>query len=173
MRQRVLLAIALANNPTVLICDEPTTALDVTTQAQVLDLLDKLVAEHNTAVILITHNLGIVADFCDRVQVMYAGRIVEQAAVREIYSRPVHPYTEALLNAIPRPDRVEQGPLTTIAGSPPDLASLPEGCSFEPRCPIAQDVCHTTSPSPIAWTSGFAECHFAEERLTQTPTGAR
>jgi oligopeptide/dipeptide ABC transporter ATP-binding protein len=175
MRQRVLLAIALANDPTVLICDEPTTALDVTTQAQVLDLLDKLVAEHNTAVILITHNLGIVADFCDRVLVMYAGRIVEQATVRQIYSRPVHPYTEALLNAIPRPDRVERGPLPAIPGIPPDLSSLGEGCSFQPRCPMAQDVCLTSPPPAIPWDGadpGFAECHFVEERLGQAPMTA-
>ena len=124
MRQRVMIAIALANEPDVLIADEPTTALDVTTQAQVLRLLDRLVTERGTAVILITHNLGIVAQFCDFVYVMYAGRVVERASTADLFAHPIHPYTEALLGAVPRPDQLERGPLASIPGIPPDLAAL-------------------------------------------------
>jgi oligopeptide/dipeptide ABC transporter ATP-binding protein len=169
MRQRVMIAIALANDPDVLIADEPTTALDVTTQAQVLDLLERLADEHHAAIIFITHNLGIVAEFCDTVQVMYAGRTVERASTREIFRRPAHPYTKALLESVPRPDRLQRGPLPAIAGLPPNLASLPKGCSFEPRCPLGKGraVCLEEPPSPIPLASGdhpaFAECHFALE----------
>ena len=171
MRQRIMIAIALANEPDVLIADEPTTALDVLTQAQVLDLLDRLVTERRTAVILITHNLGIVAEFCDAVQVMYAGRLVEQANVEDIFDRPTHPYTEALLRSVPRPDRLESGPLPSIPGAPPSLAHTPRGCSFEPRCPIGHgmEVCMEKQPVPLTLgTSGrpvTAECHFARERF--------
>ena len=152
MRQRVMIAIALANEPDVLIADEPTTALDVTTQAQVLDLLEKLVADRHAAVILITHNLGVVAEFCDVVQVMYAGRIVERARTEDIYVRPTHPYTEALLRSVPRPDRLERGPLPSIPGFPPSLADLPPGCSFEPRCPVGQGraICREQTPMPLS-----------------------
>ncbi len=175
MRQRVLIAIAIANNPDLLIADEPTTALDVTTQAQVLDLLEKLVEEHHAAIMLITHNLGIVAEFCDRVNVMYAGRIVEQADVEQVFARPVHPYTEALLRSVPRPDELRQGPLPTIAGLPPSLIDLPAGCPFEPRCPVGQGrrVCRDEAPSPTTVGPGSApvvvECHFARERETGAP----
>jgi oligopeptide/dipeptide ABC transporter ATP-binding protein len=170
MRQRVLIAIALANQPDLVIADEPTTALDVTTQAQVLDVLERLVAERNTAVILITHNLSVVAEFCDRVFVMYAGRIVERADVEALFARQTHPYTEALLRSVPRPDRLQRGPLPTIPGFPPSLANLPSGCSFEPRCPIGHgvEVCMTKVPSPAVVGDGttpvVAECHFAAER---------
>lgn len=170
MRQRVMIAIALANDPALLIADEPTTALDVTTQAQVLDLLERLVDEHGAAVILITHNLGIVAEFCDTVNVMYAGRFVERAAVDQIFARPVHPYTEALLRSVPRPDRLERGPLPSIPGFPPDLARLPTGCSFEPRCPLGhgREICRDTHPPSLevgpAERCVVAECHFAVER---------
>lgn len=171
MRQRVMIAMALANDPAVLIADEPTTALDVTTQAQVLDLLDRLADEHEAAIILITHNLGIVAEFCDTVQVMYAGRTVERAPTADIFRRPLHPYTEALLRSVPRPDRLQQGPLPSIPGAPPNLASLPRGCSFEPRCPVGrgQAICREQAPEPVLVdaSSGpvLAECHFARERL--------
>jgi oligopeptide/dipeptide ABC transporter ATP-binding protein len=170
MRQRIMIAIALANSPDVLIADEPTTALDVVTQAQVLDLLDRLVTERHTAVVLITHNLGIVAEFCDVVQVMYAGRLVEQAQVEDIFARPTHPYTEALLASVPRPDRLARGPLPSISGSPPDLARLPAGCSFEPRCTLGRGraVCVEQAPVPIVVGTPerpvVAECHFAHER---------
>ncbi len=170
MRQRVMIAIALASGPAVLIADEPTTALDVTTQAQVLDLLERLTTEHNAAIILITHNLGIVAEFCDTVQVMYAGRTVERASTVDAFARPAHPYTEALLESIPRPDRLQRGPLPSIQGMPPNLAALPPGCSFEPRCPLGhgREVCRDAFPPAVPVASGFAECHFAESRVPST-----
>ncbi len=171
MRQRVAIAIAIANNPNVLIADEPTTALDVTTQAQVLALLDRLVDEHRTSVILITHNLGIVSDFCDSVAVMYAGRLVETSSVDHIFVSPTHPYSEALLKCVPNPERLAEGPLPAIAGFPPDLSRLPAGCSFAPRCPVGKDIarCREETPVPhdVVGPEGpaTAECHFAEERV--------
>ncbi|HEX4679522.1 MAG TPA: ABC transporter ATP-binding protein [Gaiellaceae bacterium] len=170
MRQRVLIAIALANEPDLVIADEPTTALDVTTQAQVLDVLERLVAERKAAVMLITHNLGVVAEFCDRVFVMYAGRLVERAYADDLFARQAHPYSEALLSSVLRPDRLRRGPLPTIPGVPPSLVHLPPGCPFEPRCPVGRglDVCRTQVPPPVAVGDpadpGVAECHFAEER---------
>jgi peptide/nickel transport system ATP-binding protein len=171
LRQRAMIAMALAADPRLLIADEPTTALDVTTQAQVLDLLDRLVTQHGAAVILITHNLGIVAEFCEFVQVMYAGRIVERATTTDIFARPTHPYTEALLRSVPRPDRLERGPLASIPGLPPNLANLPPGCSFEPRCPLGhgKEICRTEAPPPLTLGTPerpiVSECHFARERL--------
>jgi len=173
MRQRVAIAIAIANNPRVLIADEPTTALDVTTQAQVLALLDRLVEQHRTAVILITHNLGIVSDFCDSVAVMYAGRLVETSGVDHIFISPTHPYSEALLKCVPNPERLAEGPLPAITGFPPDLAKLPTGCSFAPRCPVGRDLprCHEETPEPhrVIGAAGAAEveCHFAEQRIAE------
>jgi oligopeptide/dipeptide ABC transporter ATP-binding protein len=170
MRQRVLIAMALANEPDVIIADEPTSSLDVTTQAQVLDVLGRLVDERRTAVMLITHNLGVVAEFCDRVFVMYAGRLVEQADADDLFVRQAHPYSEALLRSVPRPDRLQRGPLPTIPGFPPSLAHLGPGCPFEPRCPVGHglDVCRTQVPLPVAVGDPadpvVAECHFAEER---------
>jgi oligopeptide/dipeptide ABC transporter ATP-binding protein len=173
MRQRVAIAMAIALNPSVLIADEPTTALDVTTQAQVLSLLDRLVEEHRTAVILITHNLGIVSEFCDSVAVMYAGRFVETSGVEHIFRQPTHPYSEALLKCVPNPERLAQGPLPAIAGFPPDLSSLPTGCAFAPRCPVGRELpeCHGTAPEPheVSGQAGEAtvECHFAERRIAE------
>jgi oligopeptide/dipeptide ABC transporter ATP-binding protein len=170
MRQRVMIASALANRPDLVIADEPTTALDVTTQAQVLDLLNRLVSERGAAIILITHNLGIVAQFCDTVRVMYAGRLVESAEKRELFRAPAHPYTEALLRAVPRPDRLERGPLPAIDGAPPNLAALPPGCAFEPRCPLGsgRPRCRDEAPAHRPVQDGrVAECHFAEEQLTR------
>jgi oligopeptide/dipeptide ABC transporter ATP-binding protein len=173
MRQRVMIASALANEPSLIIADEPTTALDVTTQAQVLELLNRLVSERNTAVILITHNLGIVAEFCDTVRVMYAGRLVEQAETRPLFRAPAHPYSQALLSSVPRADRLHSGPLPAIGGAPPDLAALPAGCAFEPRCPLGhgRERCVAEAPSnePVA-EGRTSECHYAAEQLER---GAR
>ncbi|MFI7587517.1 ABC transporter ATP-binding protein [Spongisporangium articulatum] len=135
MRQRVMIAMALACNPQLLIADEPTTALDVTVQAQILDLLRSLQAEFNSAIVIITHDLGVVAELAHDVMVMYAGRAVEQASVEQIFARPEHPYTWGLLSSMPRLDRARQERLIPVKGAPPSLISLPPGCSFSPRCP--------------------------------------
>jgi oligopeptide/dipeptide ABC transporter ATP-binding protein len=148
MRQRVVIAIALANEPDVIIADEPTTALDVTTQAQVLDLLDRLVTQRQAAVILITHNLGIVAEFCDFVQVMYAGRIVEHASVEDLFERPLHPYTEGLLASLPVLDEDQQR-LQAIPGVVPSPFELPPGCRFAPRCRYARSECNGADPALV------------------------
>ena len=147
MRQRVMIAMALSCNPEILIADEPTTALDVTIQAQILDLLKKLQDEHHTAIILITHDLGVVASVCHRVLVMYAGRIVEQAEVNDLFADPKHPYTQGLLNSIPRWDQHGSELLKAIEGQPPHLADLPTGCAFHPRCPHKTDRCLTEDPT--------------------------
>jgi oligopeptide/dipeptide ABC transporter ATP-binding protein len=168
MRQRVMIASALANSPALVIADEPTTALDVTTQAQVLLLLDRLVSDRGAAILLITHNLGLVAEFCDTVRVMYAGRLVESAPTRALFRAPAHPYADALLRSIPRPGRLERGPLPAIPGAPPDLAALPPGCAFELRCRLGagRPRCQEVPPEPQAVGNGrTAECHFAEEQL--------
>ena len=173
MRQRAMIAMALSCDPELLIADEPTTALDVTTQAQVLALLDRLVDEHRTAVILITHNLGIVSDFCDSVAVMYAGRFVETSGVDHIFLSPTHPYSEALLKCVPNPERLAEGPLPAITGFPPDLSRLPSGCAFAPRCPVGREIpqCHEQAPEPqrVEGSSGAAtvECHFAAQRIAE------
>ena len=152
MRQRIVGAIASSCQPEVLIADEPTTSLDLTIQAQYLQLLKQLQQETGVGMIFITHDFGIVADVCDRVAVMYAGRIVEEGDVREIFNNPSHPYTQALLASLPKLDeKVER--LYSIEGQPPRLYDLPPGCSFAPRCPFARDVCteeypHETSVSP-------------------------
>jgi oligopeptide transport system ATP-binding protein len=145
MRQRIVIAMALLTKPKLLIADEPTTALDVTIQAQILDLFNDLTAEMNTALVMITHDLGVVAGLADRVAVMYAGRIVEEAPVDELFENPAHPYTAALHASIPRPDQ-DVDDLAVIPGRPPNLMHLPRGCSFSPRCAIAQDDCIDASP---------------------------
>jgi peptide/nickel transport system ATP-binding protein/oligopeptide transport system ATP-binding protein len=141
MRQRAMIAMALACNPDVLLADEPTTALDVTIQAQIIELIDRLKDEFNSAVILVTHDLGVVADIADEIIVMYAGRIVERATRRDLFYDPQMPYTWGLLGSIPRLDRPRPERLHSIAGSPPSLINLPEGCKFRPRCPHAFDRC--------------------------------
>ena len=146
MRQRVMIAIALSCNPQMLIADEPTTALDVTIQAQVLDLMKGLATEFRTATLLITHDLGVVAGTCDRVCVMYAGRIVETAPTATIFKMPAHPYTQALLAAVPRPDQQRGERLAAIGGQPPNLVNLPPGCPFAPRCRKAQPRCRQELP---------------------------
>jgi oligopeptide/dipeptide ABC transporter ATP-binding protein len=141
MRQRAMIAMALSNNPDVLIADEPTTALDVTIQAQIIELIDKLKDEFNSAVILITHDLGVVAEIANEIIVMYAGRVVERAPKRELFYDPQMPYTWGLLGSIPRLDRPKQERLHSIKGMPPSLINAPEGCRFRPRCPHAFDKC--------------------------------
>ena len=137
MRQRVMIAMALSCNPKVLIADEPTTALDVTVQAQILDLIRRLQKQTGMAVLLITHDLGVVAETCDEVAVMYAGRLVERAPVNELFARPLHPYTRGLLDCLPKPGLAPKTPLPVITGMVPSLRALPSGCRFAPRCPNA------------------------------------
>jgi peptide/nickel transport system ATP-binding protein len=146
MRQRAMIAMALVLNPDLLIADEPTTALDVTVQAQILDLIDRLRVDFNAAVAIVTHDLGVVAEHCDRIQVMYAGKIVETGNNQVIYYRSRHPYTWGLLQSIPRLDAEETHRLMPIEGMPPSLITLPPGCAFHPRCPYAMDICRTTVP---------------------------
>jgi len=163
MRQRVMIAMALALDPEVLIADEPTTALDVTVQAQIMKLLADLQAERNMGLILITHDMGVVADVADRISVMYAGRIVESAPVNDIYANPSHPYTKALLESIPRVDMKGQQ-LSAIKGLPPSLTNIPPGCAFNPRCRYARDVCRTDAP-PLYQVQPdiVSACHFWKE----------
>lgn len=146
MRQRVMIAMALSCDPDLLIADEPTTALDVTIQAQILELMQRLQRERQTSIVLITHDLGVIANICSRVAVMYAGRIVEEAESEELFHRPRHPYTLGLLQSIPRLDEPQGTQLTPIEGQPPDLAHLPSGCPFRPRCPRAIDKCACQHP---------------------------
>ncbi|GIG57430.1 ABC transporter ATP-binding protein [Longispora fulva] len=165
MRQRVMIAMSLAQDPKVLIADEPTTALDVTVQAQIMDLLAELRRDLNMGLILITHDLGVVADVADRIAVMYAGRIVEHADVHDIYAKPAHPYTKGLLESIPRLDSKGQE-LATIKGLPPNLMRPPTGCAFHPRCPMVQQVCRDVVPPLMVLDNGrTSACHFAEEVL--------
>jgi len=146
MRQRVMIAMGLSCNPDLLIADEPTTALDVTIQAQILELIKRLRQEFDSAIVLITHDMGVVADIADRVVVMYAGRIVEQGTKNELFRNPQHPYTWGLLNSIPRLDRPKSRRLSTIPGQPPSMLALPSGCRFRPRCAYAFDRCATEDP---------------------------
>ena len=146
MRQRVMVAMGLLCQPDLLIADEPTAALDVTVQAQITQLMNELRAKLNTAIILITHDLGVVAGLCDRVLVMYAGQAVECGTVEQIYYQPRHPYTKGLLESVPRLDRPDDLELRAIPGNPPSLVSLPEGCRFRERCPKAHDVCSEAPP---------------------------
>ncbi len=157
MRQRVMIAMAMACNPKLLIADEPTTALDVTIQAQVLEVMARLSREFGTAVIIITHNLGVVARYADRVNVMYAGKIIETSTAEKVYADPRHPYTLGLLNSVPRLDQVTGEKLIPIEGLPPDLGHLPPGCSFYPRCTFRIDKCREEYP-PLQLV---AENHYA------------
>ncbi|NLL37142.1 MAG: ABC transporter ATP-binding protein [Fretibacterium sp.] len=161
MRQRVGIAIALACRPTLLIADEPTTALDVTIQAQVIDLIKHLQKMVETSLLLITHDLGIVAEICDEVAIMYAGRVVEYSDLRQLYTKPMHPYTQGLFNAVPRLDSEPGGRLAVIQGLTPDPTDLPEGCSFSPRCPYVQDICRQEALGLKEYEPGhFVDCHF-------------
>jgi peptide/nickel transport system ATP-binding protein len=170
MRQRAMIAMALINNPALLIADEPTTALDVTVQSQILQLLRDLQRDFNTAIVLITHDLGVVAELSDRVNVMYAGRIVEQAGIDDVFYRPMMPYTMGLLESIPRVDKGQGSRLRAIPGQPPSLIVLPSGCSFEPRCHLKHQVtdgrCQAQLPDLVEVEAGhFGRCHLSSEAL--------
>jgi oligopeptide/dipeptide ABC transporter ATP-binding protein len=172
MRQRAMFAMALANHPRLLIADEPTTALDVTIQAQILELLGRLRRDTGCALLLITHDLGVVTEVCDRVLVMYAGRIVEQGPVRDLFSAPRHPYTRGLLRSRPTIDSDDA--LLPIPGQPPDMAMRPSGCAFHPRCDLSRgrEPCRTSDPplrevAPSRWSA----CHFAEEMAARAASG--
>ncbi|MFF4095890.1 ABC transporter ATP-binding protein [Streptomyces sp. NPDC001834] len=167
MRQRIMIAMALSLEPDLIIADEPTTALDVTVQAQVMDLLAELQREYDMGLILITHDLGVVADVADRIAVMYAGRIVESAPVHDIYRAPAHPYTKGLLRSIPRLDRKGRE-LYAIKGLPPSLLRVPPGCAFHPRCPLARDVCRGEVPPLFEVAEHRASaCYFWREALDE------
>ena len=164
MRQRVMIAMALSCNPKLLIADEPTTALDVTIQAQILDLMRTLQTERDTGVILVTHSMGVVAGMADRIQVMYAGHIVETASTEEIFANPRHPYTVGLLKSIPRLDAARKEKLEPIRGLPPDLIDLPDMCPFVPRCNYAREKCEQKNPPLLQVNEGhWAACWFWEE----------
>ena len=169
MRQRIMIAMAIALDPAVLIADEPTTALDVTVQAQIMQLLKDLQEERKMGLILITHDLGVVADVADRIAVMYAGRIVEQADAFELYAQPAHPYTKGLLESIPRLDQKGET-LSAIGGLPPNLMHIPPGCPFNPRCHYAHDICRADPPPPLREVARhrLAACHFSELLLTHS-----
>jgi len=165
MRQRVMIAMALALDPAVIIADEPTTALDVTVQAQIMSLLLDLRREHGTGIVLITHDLGVVAETADRVAVMYAGGIVETGAITDVFASPAHPYTAGLMSSIPRLDQVGDR-LAPIGGAPPSLARIPAGCAFHPRCPRAEQRCTDEVPALREVAAGRrSACHFAEDVL--------
>ncbi|HEV3491721.1 MAG TPA: ABC transporter ATP-binding protein [Reyranella sp.] len=173
MRQRIVGAIGISCEPRLLIADEPTTSLDLTIQAQYLNLLRDLQREHGLALIFITHNLGIVAKMCDQLAVMYAGRVVEQGPVSRIFSAPAHPYTKALLGSIPRMTDNRQH-LTAIEGQPPDLSSLPPGCAFAPRCPMAVARCRVEAPPEVAIDEGrTARCWLAVPGVEAKATAMR
>ena len=173
MRQRVMIAMALACSPKLLIADEPTTALDVTIQAQIIDLLKSLKDRLNMAIIFITHDMGVVADICDRIAVMYAGEIVEMGSKREIFYSHQHPYTEGLLASVPKVDGEEKVPLQPIEGNPPDMTRVGRECTFARRCPYAMRICAEQTPPPVV---GFEEDHYARcwrccERCLQEEKG--
>jgi oligopeptide/dipeptide ABC transporter ATP-binding protein len=174
MRQRIMIAIALACDPKMIIADEPTTALDVTIQAQILELMKNLTRRLDVALIIITHNLGVVARYANRVNVMYAGRIIESGSAADIYHKPRHPYTIALLHSVPRLDRPRQARLDPVEGQPPDLTKLDAGCSFRPRCRFALNLCARRRPplEPTAEAGHLAACFRSAEIATATGTAA-
>lgn len=164
MRQRVMIAMALACDPDILIADEPTTALDVTIQAQIIELMQEMQEKNGNAIIMITHDLGVVADVADKIMVMYAGRPVEFGTAEEIFYHPTHPYTWGLMRSIPEQVIDEKKPLTPIKGNPPSLVNLPKGCSFAPRCPYATDRCRNERPETYTSETGhYSRCHFASD----------
>jgi oligopeptide transport system ATP-binding protein len=173
MRQRVMIAMALSCKPELLIADEPTTALDVTIQAQILELMKTLKRVTGTSVILVSHDLGVVAGMTNQLVVMYAGKVFEQAPTRELFARPGNPYTKGLLRSVPDPTD-EQGKLYQIPGQPPDVAHLPPGCPFAPRCDRAEDICRSEFPPFVQLTADhFSLCHFAREVYEESKAEAR
>ena len=171
MKQRVVIAMALACNPELIIADEPTTALDVTIQAQVLELMKNLKEKYDTSMILITHDLGVVAEICDYVSVIYAGSIVEYASVKDMYETPGHPYTKGLFNSIPSLDEDVES-LTTIKGNPPDPSALPSGCRFHPRCDKCMEICKHTNPEFQEVSPGhFIACHLFKKGEGESENG--
>ena len=167
MRQRVMIAMALSCNPRLIIADEPTTALDVTIQAQILELMRDLAVEFGTAMVIITHNLGVVARYAHRVVVMYAGKIVETGTAHDIYRNPRHPYTIALLNSVPRLDATARVRLDAIEGLPPDLVDLPQGCSFAPRCKYAYERCTQETPVLLETDTNHTSACWRHDELTE------
>ena len=164
MRQRVMIAMALACNPDILIADEPTTALDVTIQAQIIELMQEMQKKNGNAIIMITHDLGVVADVADKIMVMYAGSPVEFGTADEIFYESMHPYTWGLTRSIPDPVFDEKHALTPIKGNPPSLVNLPAGCPFSPRCPYATDLCRTKVPERFTTETGhYSRCHYAHD----------
>lgn len=165
MRQRIMIAMSLLCRPRLLIADEPTTALDVTVQAQIMQLLGEIRDEFGTAIILITHDLGVVAGFCDRTLVMYGGQIMEDGPTEALFANPSHPYTHGLLKAVPRLDRADDA-LATIAGEPPDMSRLPQGCPFTPRCAKVQNVCPSLRPELLSFADHRRRaCHVPAEEI--------
>jgi len=164
MRQRVMIAMALSCNPELLIADEPTTALDVTVQAQILEVMKELKEKFNTSIMMITHDLGVVAEMADYVIVMYAGTVVEYSDVRSLYKKPLHPYTEGLMNALPKIDD-PQDELPAIQGTVPSLYDMPKGCPFQPRCPYAQEVCKQEKPDLFAVDDRKVRCFLYSDRM--------
>jgi oligopeptide transport system ATP-binding protein len=171
MRQRVMIAMAMSCNPKLLIADEPTTALDVTIQAQILELMQRLGREHGTSNLIITHNLGVVARYADRVNVMYAGKIIERGTALEIYKNPRHPYTIGLLNSVPRLDEPLKEKLIPIEGQPPDLIMLPQGCAFRARCKFAIEKCATEIPELLEVSNGHTAACFVADQLGASAMG--
>ncbi|SHH47253.1 peptide/nickel transport system ATP-binding protein [Jatrophihabitans endophyticus] len=171
MRQRIVIAIAMANNPDLIIADEPTTALDVTVQAQVLEALEAARAETGAALVMITHDLGVIAGHAERIGVMYAGKLVETGTTEDVFYRPRMPYTLGLLGSLPRLDQEQRQRLTPIKGSPPSLLNLPPGCPFTPRCPMAEDVCEHEEPEllPASGSNHFSACHFRDRLQAAEP----
>jgi oligopeptide/dipeptide ABC transporter ATP-binding protein len=167
MRQRMMVAMALACNPALILADEPTTALDVTIQAQILELLQDLSRRLGVAMLIITHNLGVVARYADRVNVMYAGRVIERGSAAEIYADPRHPYTLGLLRSVPRLDEPIRAKLDPIEGQPPDLTRLPPGCAFAPRCAFRVDRCSEVPPLAAIGAPGHMSACWEAERLAK------
>ncbi|MBI3637722.1 MAG: ABC transporter ATP-binding protein, partial [Candidatus Rokubacteria bacterium] len=172
MRQRMMIAMALACNPALILADEPTTALDVTIQAQILELMRDLSRRLGVAMLIITHNLGVVARYADRVNVMYAGRIIERATALELYANPRHPYTLGLLRSVPRLDEPRRARLAPIEGQPPDLTRLPRGCAFAPRCAYRVERCVETPPLRPIGDAGHVTACWEAERLVREPVHA-